>query len=79
MTGGIKIPGAVGALHVTGDLRAGQITCHVDVDAPRTGKPTTRVNWLVRQLNDSPASDPAPSRDTSSGRLRPDHRSIDPR
>lgn len=54
LAGGIKIPGAVGVLHVTADLRAGQIICHVDVDAPRTGRPTTRVNWLVRQLKDAP-------------------------
>jgi hypothetical protein len=54
MTGGIRIPGAVGALYVTADLRAGQIICHVDVDAPRAGRPTTRVNWLVRQLKDAP-------------------------
>ncbi|MEU3455807.1 stress response protein [Micromonospora sp. NPDC006766] len=54
LAGGIKIPGSVGTLHVTADLRAGQIICHVDVDAPRSGKPTTRVNWLVRQLKDAP-------------------------
>ncbi|PGH43082.1 stress response protein [Micromonospora sp. WMMA1996] len=54
LTGGIRIPGAVGHLHVTADLRAGQIVCHVDVDAPRSGRPTTRVNWLVRQLKDAP-------------------------
>jgi hypothetical protein len=54
MTAGIKIPGAVGAMQVTADLRAGQIICHVDVDAPKSGKPTTRVNWLVRQLKDAP-------------------------
>jgi hypothetical protein len=54
LSGGIKIPGAAGALCVTADLRAGQITCHVDVDAPRAGRQTTRVNWLVRQLKDAP-------------------------
>ncbi|MET7963508.1 stress response protein [Micromonospora zamorensis] len=56
LTGSIRIPGAVGPLHVTADLRAGQIVCHVDVDAPRTGRPTTRVNWLIRQLKDAPDS-----------------------
>ncbi|WBC14421.1 stress response protein [Micromonospora sp. WMMA1998] len=54
LTGSVRIPGAVGHLHVTADLRAGQIVCHVDVDAPRSGRPTTRVNWLVRQLKDAP-------------------------
>lgn len=54
LTGGLKIPGAVGPLHVTADLRAGRITCHVDLDAPREGRPTTRINWLARQLRDAP-------------------------
>ena len=54
MTGGLRIPGAVGPMHVTADLRAGKIVCYVDVEAPREGRPTTRVNWLVRQLKDAP-------------------------
>src|SRR5262245_2488518 len=54
MTGAIKIPRAVGPLSVTADLRAGQIICHIDIDAPRSGRQTTRVNWLVRQLKNAP-------------------------
>ncbi|HEV8567836.1 MAG TPA: stress response protein [Actinoplanes sp.] len=54
MTGGLKIPGAVGPLLITADLRAGKIICQVDVDAPKEGRVTTRVNWLVRQLRDAP-------------------------
>jgi hypothetical protein len=54
LSGSVKIPGAVGLLQVTADLRAGQIVCHVDIDAPRAGRPATRVNWLVRQLRDAP-------------------------
>jgi hypothetical protein len=30
------------------------VTCHVEVDAPREGRPATRVNWLLRQLRDAP-------------------------
>ena len=56
MTAGLRIPGAVGALFVTADLRAAKITCHVDVEAPREGRPTTRVNWLIRQLKEAPES-----------------------
>ena len=52
--GGIRIPNAVGQLIVTADLRANRVTCHVDLDAPREGRPTTRVNWLVRQLRAAP-------------------------
>ena len=48
--GAIRIPDTVGALHFTADLRANRLTCHVDIDAPKQGKPVTRVNWLIRQL-----------------------------
>lgn len=54
LRGGIRIPNAIAPLMITADLRAGRVTCHVDVDAPREGKPTTRVNWLVRQLRSAP-------------------------
>ena len=56
LTGAIRIPDTAGHLVVTADLRAGKVTCHVDVEAPREGRPTTRVNWLVRQLKDAPGS-----------------------
>ena len=39
---------------MTADLRAGTVTCHIDIDAPREGRPTTRVNWLIRQLKAAP-------------------------
>lgn len=55
LEGAIKIPHTVGPLVVTCDLRAGRVTCHVDIDAPRTGRSTTRVNWLIRQLRDAPS------------------------
>lgn len=35
-------------------MRAGRVTCFADIDAPREGRPTTRVNWLVRQLKTAP-------------------------
>lgn len=54
LVGAIRIPGTVGHLVVTADLRAGKVTCHVDVDAPKEGRATTRVNWLLRQLKDAP-------------------------
>jgi hypothetical protein len=54
LAAGIHIPGTVGVLQVTADLRAGRVACHVDLDGPREGRPTTRVNWLVRQLKDAP-------------------------
>ncbi len=54
LEGAIRIPNAVGPLVVIADLRGGRITCQVDVDAPRDGRPATRVNWLVRQLRNAP-------------------------
>lgn len=56
LSGAIRIPDTVGQLVVTADLRSGRVSCHVDLDAPRDGRPTTRVNWLVRQLKNAPES-----------------------
>lgn len=54
LIGSLRIPDTVAPLVVTADLRANQVICHVDVDAPREGRPTTRVNWLLRQLRAAP-------------------------
>lgn len=50
LTGSIRIPHAVGPIFVTADLRAGQVICHVDIDAPKEGRSATRVKWLLRQM-----------------------------
>jgi hypothetical protein len=54
LSGAIRIPHSVGPIHITADLRAGRITCHIDIDAPKEGRPATRVNWLMRQLKAAP-------------------------
>ena len=54
MTASIRIPHAVAPLELHANLRASRITCHFDVAAPREGKSTTRVNWLLRQLKETP-------------------------
>jgi hypothetical protein len=54
LDGGLRIPGAIGVVSLSADLKAGRITCSVDVDAPRQGKALTRVNWLLRQLKAAP-------------------------
>ena len=56
LTGGIRIPHTVAPVHLTADLRAGRITAYLDIDAPKDGRATTRVNWLVRQLKAAPDS-----------------------
>ncbi|WP_193615354.1 stress response protein [Desertimonas flava] len=52
--GQLRIPDAVAPIDVTADLRANRITASADIDAPRDGRATTRVNWLIRQLADAP-------------------------
>jgi hypothetical protein len=54
LSGAIRIPDAVGNLVVTADLRSSRVSIHVDIEAPRDGRSTTRVNWLVRQLKSAP-------------------------
>ncbi len=54
LSGGVRIPNAVAPLNIELDLRSGRITCHIDLDAPKEGRPTTRVNWLIRQLRPAP-------------------------
>ncbi len=51
--GTLKVPGAAGPIVITADLRAERVSCSITVDAPREGRPTTRVNWLLRQLNEA--------------------------
>jgi hypothetical protein len=52
----LRIPNAVSDLAIVVDLRSSKITCSFDIDAPREGRSTTRINWLVRQLKDSPGA-----------------------
>jgi hypothetical protein len=54
LTGELRISDTVAPLAVTADLRAGRVTVSVDIDAPREGRPATRVNWLLRQLGEAP-------------------------
>lgn len=54
LSGAIRIPDAAATLHVVADLRANQVACHCEIDAPRQGRNKTRVTWLVRQLKNAP-------------------------
>lgn len=53
MPGTIRIPDTVGDIVVKADLRAQQIVASVSVEAPKTGKDKTKINWLIRQLKRS--------------------------
>ena len=50
----LRVPDAVGPLELTSDLWTRRLSTAVSVDAPSTGKPKTRVAWLLRQLDDMP-------------------------
>jgi hypothetical protein len=54
LQGAIRIPNTIGPVTINVDLRANKITCYVDIDAPKEGRPSTRVNWLLRQLKNAP-------------------------
>lgn len=54
MSGSLNVPDTIAPMHVITDVRAGQTSCSVAIEAPREGRPLTRVRWLLRQLHDAP-------------------------
>jgi hypothetical protein len=53
LSAGIRVPDAAGAIDVEADLHARQFTASTDIGAPKTGRPQTRINWLLRQIRDA--------------------------
>lgn len=53
MLGAIRIPDTVNNISLKADMRAQQIVVSISLDAPKTGRDTTRINWLLRQLKSS--------------------------
>lgn len=51
----IRVPDAVGPIGVEANLRTRRLTTTVEIQAPKEGRPKTRINWLLRQLKDAPA------------------------
>lgn len=49
----IRVPNAVGDLRLRADLRARRTLTSVTVEAPRGGRVTSRLNWLLRQLGEA--------------------------
>jgi hypothetical protein len=56
LSGALRVPDAVSALAIAADLRSRQVATSVTFDAPREGRPLSRINWLLRQLRDAPPS-----------------------
>ncbi|WP_232666655.1 TerD family protein [Pseudonocardia sp. TRM90224] len=52
----LRVPGAAGPVAVVADLRTAQIRVSIEVEAPRAGGNTRRVNWMTRQLAEAPDS-----------------------
>lgn len=57
MPGTIRVADRVGDVAIKADLGRRVITASVKIDAPRTGRTTTRINWLKRQLKKTTAND----------------------
>lgn len=54
LRGVVRVPDAVSDLAVEADLRTRRVTTSVRVEAPREGRPKTRVTWMLRQLRHAP-------------------------
>ena len=50
----LRVPGAVGDLHLVADLRARQTLTSVTIDAPKEMRAKPRINRLLRRLTDVP-------------------------
>ncbi len=50
----LRVPDAIGHLKIRADLRARRTLTSTTVDAPREGRPKSRITWLLRQLADAP-------------------------
>jgi hypothetical protein len=54
LSGSFRVPGAVGPIDVEADLRARLTRVSVKANAPKEGRPATRINWILRQLKKAP-------------------------
>jgi hypothetical protein len=49
----VRVPDAIGDLHILADLKARQTSVSVSLTSPTEGRPKSRINWLLRQLQDA--------------------------
>ncbi len=52
--GTLRVSGAVSPIVYHANLARERISCSTRVPAPRAGRPSTKVNWLIRQLDKAP-------------------------
>ena len=51
----IKVPDAAAPVEIEANLAARQVTTFARVPAPKEGRAKTRINWILRQLRDTPS------------------------
>jgi hypothetical protein len=54
LRGAFPIPDAIAVVGVSANLARRVVEANITVDAPKEGRPRTRVNWVVRQLSKAP-------------------------
>lgn len=54
LTAVLRIPDCAGDVTVEADLRTNKVHCSTSISAPETGTSLKRVQWLLKQLADSP-------------------------
>ena len=54
LSGAIAIPNTVAPIGISADLRTMDASVSVTLDAPDLAKPSSRLNWLLRQLRNAP-------------------------
>lgn len=55
LSGGFRVPDAVGPIEIEANLRTRRVTTTVELPAPKDVKrPSARINWLLRQLKEAP-------------------------
>ncbi len=52
LTSSMRVPDAVGPIGIEANLRTRRVTTTIEIQAPKEGRPKTRLNWLLRQLKD---------------------------
>jgi hypothetical protein len=56
LEGTIRVQNAAGDIGLAASLRVGTVSASLSLAAPDDGRPTTRINWLVKQLGNAPDS-----------------------
>jgi hypothetical protein len=53
LLGSIRVPDAAGTIDLEADLRGRRFRTSITMAAPKEGRPSTRINWMLRQLSNA--------------------------